>query len=223
MNNLINSAYASIGLQLTTGLIESEGLKVKLKEEDLILQDILLMELIVQAIEFIFYIYLVYRIVNNHISSSITSHRYIDWAISTPVMLISFIMFFKYLKDKSRNIRIVDSIIEEKDNIIKVVIANAIMLILGFLSEISFIPKYAGITLGFLPFAYVFKIIYSNYAKFNNLSLIIYYASFFIWGLYGVSAVFPFHLKNTFYNILDLFSKNAYGLFIYFYIKNKSI
>jgi bacteriorhodopsin len=220
MNNLINSAYASIGLQLTTGLIEAEGLKVKLKEEDLILQDILLIELIVQAIEFIFYIYLVYRIVNNHISSSITSHRYIDWAITTPVMLISFIMFFKYLKDKSRNIRIVESINEEKDNIIKVVIANAIMLILGFLSEISFIPKYTGITLGFLPFAYVFKIIYSNYAKFNNLSLIIYYASFFIWGMYGVSAVFPFHLKNTFYNILDLFSKNAYGLFIYFYIKN---
>jgi bacteriorhodopsin len=219
MNNLINSAYASIGVQLTTGLIEVEGLTVNLKKEDLILQDILLMELIVQAIELLFYVYLVYRIVNNHISTAITSHRYIDWAITTPVMLISFILFFKYLKDKSRNIRIIESINEEKENIIKVVIANALMLILGFLSEISLIPKYVGITLGFLPFAYAFKIIYANYAKFNNLSLIIYYASFFIWGMYGVSAVLPFHLKNTFYNILDLFAKNAYGLFLYLYIK----
>jgi hypothetical protein len=36
-----------------------------------------------------------------------------------------------------------------------------------------------------------------------------------------VGAVLPFENKNTLYNILDLFSKNFYGLFLYFYIKNK--
>ena len=221
MKYLNLSAYGSLGFQFLTGLVESTGLYAKIPEKDKILQDILTMELIVQAIEFMFYLYLVYKIVNGDITKDITSHRYLDWFITTPTMLVSFILFFKYLKDPKRNIRFFESFNEERSNIIKVVIGNALMLLLGFLAETSVINNYVGITLGFLPFAYIFKILYSEYAKHTVLATQLFYAFFGIWGLYGVGAVLPFEQKNIAYNILDLFSKNFYGLFLYFYIKNK--
>jgi bacteriorhodopsin len=221
MNYLNLSAYGSLALQFITGLIETSGLYAKIPEKDKILQDILTMELIVQIVEFIFYVYLVYRIINGHLSKDITTHRYADWFITTPVMLISFILFFKYLKDPERNIRFLESFNEERSNIIKVIIGNALMLLLGFLAETSLIDKYVGVTLGFLPFAYIFKILYSEYAKHTVLASQLFYAFFGIWGLYGVGAMLSFENKNTLYNILDLFSKNFYGIFLYLYIKNK--
>ena len=216
---LAASAFTSLGLQAVTGLFEGQALFSKLRPEDLILKDILTMELIVQIIEFIFYAYLVYMIVSGHMSKFITSHRYVDWTITTPVMLVSFIMFFKYLKNPQRNIRLFESMKEEKANIIKVIIANALMLLFGFLAERSIINTTVGITLGFIPFAYMFKIIYSDYAKDTEIAQLLYYVSFITWGLYGVAAALPFNQKNTMYNILDLFSKNAYGLFLYFLFK----
>ena len=221
MKYLNLSAYGSLGFQFLTGLVESSGLYAKIPEKDKILQDILTMELIVQSIEFIFYLYLVYKIVNGDITKDITSHRYLDWFITTPTMLVSFILFFKYLKDPERNIRFFESFNEERSNILKIVIGNALMLLLGLLAETSVINSYVGITLGFLPFAYIFKILYSEYAKHTVLATQLFYAFFGIWGLYGVGAVLPFEQKNIAYNILDLFSKNFYGLFLYFYIKNK--
>lgn len=221
MNYLNLSAYGSLALQFITGSIETTGLYAKIPEKDRILQDILTMELIVQLIEFTFYLYLVYKIINGHLTKDITTHRYFDWFITTPTMLVSFILFFKYLKDPKRNIRFLESFNEEKNNILKIVIGNTFMLGLGFLAETSMIDKYVGITLGFLPFAYLFKILYSEYAKHTLLATQLFYAFFGIWGLYGVGAVLPFEQKNIAYNILDLFSKNFYGLFLYFYIKNK--
>jgi bacteriorhodopsin len=38
------------------------------------------------------------------------------------------------------------------------------------------------------------------------------------WSLYGVVAVLPYTLKNTIYNVLDLFSKNFFGLFLSYLI-----
>lgn len=220
MSILKISAFGSLIVQLITGLIETTGLYAKIEENHKILQDILLMEIVVQAIEFCFYLYLVYKILNGHVTKDITTHRYVDWFITTPVMLISFVLFFKYLKDKERNVRFFESFNEEKINIIKLVLANALMLLLGLLAELNIINRYVGVTLGFLPFAYVFKILYSEYAKHNELATILFYIFFGIWGFYGVAAVLPFEQKNTAYNILDLFSKNAYGLFLYAYIIN---
>lgn len=220
MNTVSVSAIGSLLVQFFTGLFESNGLFVPLKEEDLIVKDVLALELLVQSIEFLFYVYLVYMIYTKQLSSTITSHRYLDWFITTPTMLVSFVIFFKYLKNPTRKIRILESMKEEQGNLTKLVLGNALMLLFGFLAETSRIPKYIGVILGFLPFAYIFKILYSEYAKGTTLSLVLYYFSFFIWGLYGVSAVLPFASKNTMYNILDIFAKNAYGLFIYFYIQH---
>jgi len=36
--------------------------------------------------------------------------------------------------------------------------------------------------------------------------------------MYGIAALFKNVIKNTMYNILDIFSKNFYGLFISGYV-----
>jgi len=176
------------------------------------------MELFVQTIELMFYLYLVYLIFYSKLHSNITSHRYLDWFITTPFMLIGFITFFKYLKNPNRDIRLFESIQEEYGNIWKVITANATMLGLGLASELSIIDRNIGVAVGFLPFTYIFKILYSEYAKFTPLSMMLYYFTFLVWGLYGVSAVLPFSSKNSMYNILDLFAKNFYGLFLFAFL-----
>jgi hypothetical protein len=138
-------------------------------------------------------------------------------------MLVSFILFFKYLRNPSRGIRWKTSFQEEFSNIWKIVLANGLMLGFGFLAELGFLPNALGVALGFLPFAYIFKLLYSEYAKYTQIGRRLFYFSFLIWGLYGVAAVLPFSQKNTMYNILDLFAKNAYGLFLYAFIKSKQI
>ena len=221
MGALNASAYVSLAVQFITGAIETDGLFINIKKEDLILRDILTIELFVQTIEFIFYLYLVSIIIKNAVHKDITSHRYMDWSITTPTMLISFLLFFKYLKNPKRGIRLSESVVEEKTNIIKIVLANATMLFFGFMAERGFINTTLGVSIGFIPFFYMFYLLYTEYAQFTSIAKTVFNLSFIAWGLYGVAAFLPFNSKNTMYNILDLFAKNAYGLFLYFFIRSK--
>ena len=41
---------------------------------------------------------------------------------------------------------------------------------------------------------------------------------FFFWSLYGVAALFSNHAKNVSYNILDVFAKNFYGVYLSWFI-----
>jgi hypothetical protein len=137
-------------------------------------------------------------------------------------MLINFIVFFKYLNNETKNKSYINVVRSEIPTITKVVIANFLMLLFGYLGEIGIFPVSISTAVGFIPFAYIFKQIYSNYVSLNssNLASILFYIVFLIWGIYGIAAVLSFQIKNTFYNILHLFSKNAYGLFLFFYLNS---
>ena len=54
----------SLLVQIITGLISLHGIFIKLDFNDKILSDILILETIVQVIEFIFYIWMTYTFVN---------------------------------------------------------------------------------------------------------------------------------------------------------------
>jgi bacteriorhodopsin len=222
MNYVNVTALGSLGFQFLTGVIETHGVFLNVPPESKIVQEILTMELLVQIVEFLFYSYLVYMILTNQVTSFITSHRYADWAITTPFMLISFVLFFKYLNNPKRGIGFFESMREEQTNISKIVIANALMLLFGFLAERNIISTVLGVTVGFVPFIYMFYKLYDEYAKYDAFGRKLFYILALIWSLYGVAAYMPFASKNTFYNILDLFAKNAYGLFLYFYLRSKT-
>lgn len=99
-----------------------------------------------------------------------------------------------------------------------VLVLNWLMLLFGYLGEINVIPVIVGVILGFIPFLIYYYIIYTKYAVLSNDGYKIYFYFLFFWSLYGVVALFPYNIKNTFYNILDLFSKNFVGLFLAYII-----
>jgi len=226
--DLLNiTSYLSLGVQFLTGVYGIKGLTVELDKKDKILQSALQLETGVQLIEFIFYLYLVYNISNNTLPNNITSIRYFDWFITTPTMLVSTIIYLKYkeemLLDKSKSLDFFELLKSEKYNIIKILIGNWMMLLFGYLGEINVIDIKYTTPIGFIFFAYVFKLLYSNYAVKSPDGLKLYWPMFIFWSLYGVAAVFDFENKNISYNILDIFAKNFFGIFLYWLIKSKAI
>ena len=59
-NYIINSAYISLYVQLITGILGFIAIFIPLKQDDKILHDVLILETIVQFVEFVFYIILIY-------------------------------------------------------------------------------------------------------------------------------------------------------------------
>ena len=92
-----NTVYLSIFVQIITTLISLHGINYDLKPRDNILKDILLIEAGVQFIETIFYVWVIYALNNLKIMAS---RRYLDWFITTPLMLFTTVIYMQYIKNK---------------------------------------------------------------------------------------------------------------------------
>ena len=221
--NIYTSLIISIITQFTTGIIEIIALFIKVPSSMLFLKELMLLDVIVQIIEGLFYIYWFYNFTN---ILNITPKRYFDWIITTPTMLISLIFYLIFLEHKNNNtsykLNFFKLFNKEFNTIIIVVLLNYAMLLFGYLGETSAIPLLLGVSLGFIPFLIYYYIIYKKYARFSNDGMKIFFYFFIFWSLYGIVAVLPYKIKNTCYNILDLFSKNFFGLFLtYLLFTNK--
>ena len=209
----------SIIVQIITGIIEIGAFFVKVPTIYSIIRQLLLLELIVQFLEGIFYFWLAYNFTK---VLNVTPKRYIDWVITTPTMLITLIIYLIYLNKKEETKTYeMDFFTLFKDNsniIIPVLVLNWLMLLFGYLGEIRAIPVLLGVFLGFIPFLLYYYIIYVNYVTENTSGYLLFWYFFFFWSMYGFVAVLPYYVKNAFYNILDLFAKNFFGLFLSYII-----
>ena len=212
---IYTSLILSIITQLVTGIIEIIALFIKIPSKFLFLKQMLLLEIIVQFIEGSFYIHWFYNF-NNILN--ITPKRYLDWEITTPTMLITLVFYLIFLKYKENNIaynlNFFDLFNQEFYTLIIIFVLNLLMLLFGYLGEINVIPVLLGVLLGFIPFFIYYYIIYKKYAILTNDGLNIFLYFFIVWSLYGIVAVLPYKIKNMCYNILDLFSKNFFGIFL---------
>ena len=217
--NVYTSLIISVAIQVITGIIEVSSLFIKVPLQFSFLKELMLLEIFVQFIEGSFYVYWLYNFKN---ILNITPKRYFDWAITTPTMLITLIFYLIFLEEKKNNtsdkLSFFQLFKEEFNTIIAVLLLNGAMLLFGYLGETSAIPLLLGVSLGFIPFLIYYYIIYKNYALLSNDGLKIYFYFLFFWSLYGVVAVLPYNIKNTCYNILDLFSKNFFGIFLTYLI-----
>ena len=217
------TVYISILVQVLTGLVSFSGVFFKLNDKDKILTEILGLETIVQIVEGFFYLYLAYTL--NYISTYVVARRrYIDWIITTPMMLLSTIMYMDYEKKKKENktIRAKSFIENNRKNITNMFLANTLMLIAGFLAEIELLSKSFAIPIGFVFLFLTFGIMHQNYVGDIDINKKIFTFMLGIWALYGVAAILPSLTKNISYNMLDIVAKNFYGLFIFFKIKEVS-
>jgi len=217
--NVYTSLIASIIIQLITGIIEIFTLFIPVKSSFLFLKQLVLLEFFVQIIELSFYIYWLYNF--NHIFN-ITPKRYIDWAITTPTMLVNLIFYLIFLQYKQNNIsdqlHFFTLFRQQFYTIITILLLNSIMLLFGYLAEIHVLPLFLAVFLGFIPFLIYYYIIYTKYAILTNDGYQIFFYFFIFWSLYGIAALLPYKIKNISYNILDLFSKNFFSIFLAYII-----
>jgi len=205
------SVLFSLFVQITAGIIQLYGLFLKLHKKDEILKSILALETVVQFIEAIFYTWLVYGLYN---LKDVTSRRYYDWMLTTPTMLLATIIYFKYLENGE--FTFFEFLKNNDTNILKIFGYNWLMLLFGYLGEIKKITLSTGVPIGFVFFGLSFYEIY-KYAS-TPEAIQLFYFLLFVWSLYGVAAVLSTNAKNLMYNLLDILSKNFYGLFIFYKI-----
>tara|TARA_B100001094_G_scaffold320273_1_gene366257 strand:+ start:10 stop:693 length:684 start_codon:yes stop_codon:yes gene_type:complete len=216
---LILTFYISIIIQIISGIISFYGIFIKLDKEDKILNDVLVIETLVQIVEGLFYIYIILAI-NKIKNNTITNRRYIDWTITTPIMLISTVLFMEYMKSKKEGFTTsTKKIFQEKNkSITKIVLYNFGMLLFGYLGEINYLNKIISISIGFVFFSLSFYEIWDNFGNKTEKTKKLFYFLIIIWGLYGIAAMYPVIPKNIMYNCLDIVSKNFYGLYIFYEI-----
>lgn len=217
------TVYFSIFMQFATSIVQMDGIFIKLPKEHAILTDILKMETIVQVIEASFYVWLVFNFKN---IQKMASKRYYDWVITTPLMLLATIMYMRYLELKEGQkdpqgsiIKFNDFLRENRLNISKISVSNFLMLLLGYLGEINVMSIVNSVIVGTFFFLYTFYVIWDQYAKYSKEGSMLFYFLFVVWGLYAVAALMKAKYKNISYNLLDIVSKNFYGLYIYYVIK----
>lgn len=233
MTTLKLSIYLSIIIQIITGLVGFRGFYFQIPEKHQILKTINKLEFGVQLVEFCFYIWISMAVISQ---SGMTPRRYLDWFITTPIMLLSTVLFFSYnthldeekdnivenRKEDTKPITFWDVIENNKEKLIKIFLFNAGMLVFGLLGELEIIPLIMSNILGFICFAFLFKEVYSFVGP-NKENKQLYTFFLIVWGLYGVAQLLPTLEKNITYNFLDVIAKNFYGLFIYYKLSRVAV
>jgi hypothetical protein len=115
-----------------------------------------------------------------------------------------------------------DFVKTHKENIIIIFVCNFFMLLFGYLGEIGAMDMSLSLLIGFIFFGMTFYTIYKNYAIYSKDAMKLFYFIFTVWGLYGIAALMSPHIKNNMFNILDIFAKNFFGVYLYYRIKNVS-
>ena len=145
--------------------------------------------------------------------NKITTLRYIDWAITTPLLLLSFNLFLSK-GEKVNNLG---------NFIVWIIFFDLIMILSGYLGSFNIINNNLSQFIGF--FAY-FIIFYSMYNKFLKGKLvthtifkqIFFYIMLVLWFLYGVIYNASTYNRNAMTNILDGISKGVFGLSLACYL-----
>lgn len=224
MNHVVLSTDASIWIQLITGAVSFQGVFASLPKEHAILVDILKMESAVQAIELFFYTMVLREMARGDGVEGMAATRYFDWVITTPTMLLTTIIYLKYeelqQKGASTEISFTDFVKTNINDIAIISACNLLMLIFGYLGEKGSISRTTSFFAGSAFFAMAFYVIYSKYARHSKEGKKLFNFLLGIWSLYGIASLLSPSSKNTSYNILDIFAKNFFGLFVYYKIKN---
>lgn len=226
MNIIYRTGVASIIIQVCTWFIDLYVLTIKYTGPIVFLKNLLWIEFAVQLVEGMFYFWMIRNFAN---IKNITQYRYYDWVITTPSMLFTYCMYLIYLKTMTPSVESIGTISSAPDKLEKsfleivqentpvlvpIAILNTLMLLFGYLAEIGKISFEWGAVLGFLPFFAFFYLIYENYAKYTTIGQMTFVYFISVWGLYGVASLFSYKYKNIAYNVLDLFAKNFFGVFL---------
>ncbi len=216
---VVYTTYTSIAIQLLTGIVGVYGLTKEVGPEHQALKSALNIEMAVQLIEFAFYLWLVSAF---HLPS-MGATRYYDWILTTPLMLVSVMLYFKYEEyhEKALDTSTVEHDFwrDHKAAIAVALVGNLAMIVLGYLGEVGKMNLVVATVLGFAAFGVTFYTMYTRLASKSVVGTRLFAIMAVVWGLYGVVYVLPAAEKNIALNGLDVVAKNMFGL----YLANKVI
>ena len=142
--------------------------------------------------------------------TEITTYRYLDWSITTPMMLLVLCVTLGYTIRIKVHLPILAVIL----------LLNYSMLGLGYLGETQHIDRTIATVTGFVSFFAMFAIIFHYYVKpkYSLSNYVLYFMYLIVWSIYGIAYLLDETSKNILFNTLDLISKCliGIGLWVYF-------
>ena len=139
----------------------------------------------------------------------ISKTRYVDWAITTPLMLLVLCSVLGL----NTNVKV------KGLTILSIVALNYMMLYTGYLGEVGQLGRLASMVIGFVPFIIMFSIIFTVFVLpkyvYANYALFTVFVS--IWALYGVVYMLSEEYKNIAMNILECIAKCFVGIGLLMY------
>ena len=137
----------------------------------------------------------------------ITTYRYMDWVITTPMLLLALLLFMSYLNKDELHLR----------KFLFVVLLNFGMLMSGYFGETGQINKYLALFGGFAFYISLVLFIWFMYIHGKRIKIqkIVFFFFITVWSMYGVAFMFDEYTKNLTYNILDIIAKVFFGLFMW--------
>jgi bacteriorhodopsin len=141
--------------------------------------------------------------------SDITKTRYVDWTITTPLMILILCIVFGSNIGVKIGLRALALLI----------VLDISMLAFGYMGEVNILSRGVATVLGFIPFSIMFYLIYSWFIApkyvFANVALFSIYL--ILWALYGVVYLLPETYKNITMNVFDCFAKCFVGIGLWLY------
>jgi len=139
----------------------------------------------------------------------ITDLRYIDWGLTTPLMLLTLSLVLSF--NSKTKIRF--------HWFALILFFNYAMLYIGYLGETGKIERIMADIIGFIAFFITFAIIFIQYVlpRYNYDNYVLFGLYLFIWSIYGIVYNFNEINKNIVTNYLDLTSKCLIGIGLWIY------
>lgn len=139
----------------------------------------------------------------------ITELRYIDWALTTPLMLLTLSLVLSFNSKTKIKLHWFACI----------VFFNYVMLYVGYLGETGIVERIIADILGFIAFFISFGTVFVQYVlpRYNFDNYILFGLYLFIWSFYGIVYNFSEINKNIITNYLDLTAKCLIGIGLWVY------
>ena len=203
MEGLYETFHLTYVLLLTTATITIiEALRTKSP----MVRHILNLETCISVVASYFYSVFLEKIKGPYTWPELTKIRYLDWAITTPLMLLALCLALAYNVGSHVTLSL----------ILTVVALNYTMLAVGYLGETNGLPRLQSSLIGFIPFFFMFWLIYSLVG--NSLANKVLFGLYVVvWSMYGLVYLLDEELKQISTNVLDLIAKCLIGLGLWAY------
>jgi sensory rhodopsin len=206
MEHIIFSFYLTYVLLLTTGTITFIE---ALRNNNQRIRHVMNLETCISIVAAYFYSIFQDKIKKKIDWKELTQLRYIDWTITTPLMLLSLCLVLSM--NSKTNIHI--------SSYLFIVFMNYVMLFFGYLGEMNRLDRNTSDILGFVAFFVMYGTIFKNYVqpKYSLDNYVIFSLFVVIWSMYGIAYLLSEINKNIFMNYLDMTAKCLIGIGLWVY------